>query len=98
MAAGAQLGDDSVLRVPDHVLTRRAAGETVLLNLDNEEYYGLSGVGDRAWRLFEEAKPFGEVVEVLVGEFEVEPSVLEADLTALIGDLVASGLVVVDGT
>lgn len=93
-----RLSDDSRLSVPEQVLTRRAAGETVLLNLDNEQYYGLEGVGSRLWQLIEVGTTFGQAVTALLDEYEVEQSVLQADLTAVLTDLSANGLVLVDAT
>ena len=87
--------DDSTLSVPDDVLARRAAGETVLLNLDNEQYYGLEGVGSRLWELIEAGTTFGQAVETLSGEYGVEREVVVADLTAVIADLQTNGLLLV---
>jgi len=91
-------GANTRLSVPDHVLSRRAAGETVLLDLNSEEYFGLDGVGSRFFELLEAGRSYGEIVETLIDEYEVERAVLEADLSALITELAASGLLVVDGS
>jgi hypothetical protein len=90
------LSDDTTLTVPDHVLARKAEGETVVLNLDNEQYYGLDDVGSRFWELLEAGTRFGDAVTTLLGEYEVERDRLVADLTALVLDLKENGLVVVD--
>ena len=37
--------------VPAHVLIRRLDGESVLLNLDSERYFGLDATGTRMWEL-----------------------------------------------
>lgn len=92
------LQGDSTLRVPEHVLSRRAVGETVLLNLDNEQYYGLDALGTRVWQLLETGITFGQAMTTLLGEFEVDRDVLAADLTELIRTLASSGLVVINGT
>jgi hypothetical protein len=88
--------DDSRLTVPEHVLAREASGETVLLSLKNEHYYGLDAVGTRFWELVEAGTTFGEAVSVLFREYEVERDALVADLAALVADLQQNGLVVVD--
>ena len=96
MGSGIQLTEVSALTVPDHVLSRKAAGETVLLNLDSEEYYGLDGVGDRLWGLLEGGTTFGQVIAALLDDYEVERAALEADVSALLADLADSGLVLID--
>jgi hypothetical protein len=93
--AAIPLSDDTTLTVPEHVLARKAAGETVLLNIDNEQYYGLEGVGTRLWELVEAGTTFGETVSTLLGEYEVERDALVGDLSALVVDLQKNGLVVV---
>ena len=37
--------------VPKHVLVRHLEGESVLLNLDTERYFGLDVTGTRMWAL-----------------------------------------------
>ena len=88
--------DDAGLRIPDHVLSRRAGDETVLLNLENEQYYGLEGVGSRFWELVEKGTTVGAAVASLGSEYPVERDVLEGDVKALIADLSVNGLIVVD--
>ena len=92
------LCDDSWISVPDHVLTRRAAGETVLLNLDNEQYYVLDGVGNRLWQLIETGTTLGQVITALLDEYDVEQEVLHSDLAAVIDDLTTNGLVLIDAS
>jgi hypothetical protein len=96
MEAAIPLSDETTLSVPEHVLARKAGSETVLLNLDSEQYYGLDGVGARLWDLVEGDTTFGLAVTTLLGEFEVERHALVADLRALVLDLQQNGLVLVD--
>jgi hypothetical protein len=96
MGAHEHLAAASRLSVPEHVLTRRVEGETVLLNLDNEEYYGLDDVGTRLWELIEKGTTFAEAVDAMLGEYDVERGVLERDLTALTVDLQKNGLLLLD--
>jgi Coenzyme PQQ synthesis protein D (PqqD) len=90
----AELALSSTLTVPPHVLARQAAGETVLMNLDNEQYYSLDGPGNRLWELLGTQVSFGNAVDSLLEEYEVDREVLMADMTELVNDLLANGLVV----
>jgi hypothetical protein len=93
------MGDEASLtaatsfRVPDHVLTRAAGDESVILNLDNEYYYGLDPIGSRFWELIAAGAPFGSTVTTLLDEYEVDRATLVRDLTAVVGDLLRHGLV-----
>lgn len=96
MSDSINLHDGSRLSVPEQVLARRAAGETVLLNLANEQYYGLDGVGSRLWELIEAGITFGQALAALLEEFDVAQEVLRADLNTVLADLSTNGLVLVD--
>ena len=84
------------LRIPDEVIARDVGDGTVMLDLAKGAYYGLDGVGSFIWGQIAAGRPLAEVVEAVVGEFEVERGVAERDLLALVEDLVAQGLVVDD--
>jgi hypothetical protein len=77
---------------PD-VLHQELGGETVLLNLANEQYFGLDAVGTRVWQLLVETRRAPDVMARLQQEFDVTPEQLQADLRALLSELVDAGLV-----
>lgn len=78
------------------MLARGVPDETVLLNLDSEQYYGVGGVGTRFLDLVQQGLTFGEVLGTLIDEYAVERGVLSADLSALVADLRCNGLIEVD--
>ena len=89
---------NSTLRIPEDVLSRNVADETVLLNLATEQYYGLEGVGTRFWALIEAGTTFGQAVDALAAEYEVGRATLMTDLTELTVDLERNGLLLIDAT
>jgi hypothetical protein len=78
--------------VPAHVLIRRLEGESVLLNLDSERYFGLDATGTRMWELVTSQPCIASALEKLQEEYEVEPEILRGHLTELLGRLVENGL------
>jgi hypothetical protein len=96
MNADSKVPGDAGLHIPAHVLSRKAGDETVLLNLENEQYYALDGVGSRLWELVEEGTTVTAAVAKLGSEYPVERDVLEGDVKALVADLRQNGLIVVD--
>ena len=96
MNAEKPLPDETRLTIPEQVLARKVAGETVLLHLDNERYYGLPGVGARVWELVEAGTTFGAVVTTLFAEYDVQLETLVADLQALVLHLHDNGLLLID--
>ena len=78
--------------VPTYVLVRHFDGESVLLNLESEIYFGLDSVGTRMWEVATRAASIEAAYAALMQEFEVEPEVLRANLAELISRLVENGL------
>jgi hypothetical protein len=81
------------VEVPEGVLVRELQGESVLLNLDSESYFGLDDVGTRMWSALTTAGSVEAAFETLLGEYEVEPGQLRADLSAFVETLAGAGLV-----
>jgi hypothetical protein len=78
--------------VPSHVLIRHLDGESVLLNLESERYFGLDGTGTRMLDLVTSMPNVDSAYEKLLEEFEVEPTLLRAHLNELLRCLVDNGL------
>ena len=81
------------VRITPNVLHQEMGGETVLLNLANEKYFGLDFVGTRMWQLLNETQSANDVVTRLTEEYDVPTEQLRADVARLINELVAAGLV-----
>jgi Coenzyme PQQ synthesis protein D (PqqD) len=78
--------------VPAHVLVRHLDGESVLLNLESERYFGLDGTGTRMLELLTTSPNVGAAYDKLLEEFEVEPMLLRENLIELLDRLVENGL------
>ena len=81
------------ITVSKEVLAQELAGETVLLNLARESYFGLDAVGTRVWQLLNEGAGRDALVDTLLEEYEVERKVLEKDISELLGRLSEAGLI-----
>ena len=78
--------------MPSHVLVQQIAGESLLLNLESERYFGLDAVGTRIWHLVTTSGSIQSAYESLLGEYEVEAEQLRRDVQNLVGNLVENGL------
>jgi len=76
-------------------LSTRLGDEVVILGLQDSAYYGLADVGARIWDLLQTRRTLTDILDVVVAEFEVSRERAAADLSALIADLHARGLVAV---
>ena len=75
------------------VLARQIESDTVLLGMQRAEYFGLNPTGTRVWQLVQQPRRVSEIIDTMVTEYEVERRVLEADVMAIVEDLIAQGLV-----
>ena len=83
--------------VPPHVMVRHLDGESVLLNLHSERYFGLNEIGTRMWTLLTSSDSIQAAYETLLAEYEVEDEQLRRHLEELVGKLVENGLVELGG-
>lgn len=79
--------------IVEDALSRRVGGETVIIDLATEEYFGLDEVGSVLWAGLEEARSLPEIVDRVVDRFDVTRERAAADLALLVGSLVGAGLV-----
>jgi len=68
-------------------------GEVVILNMNDDVYYGLDQVGGRIWNLVQDPITFGEIIQTLLEEFDVEFQQCSEDVLALLKDMLSKGLI-----
>lgn len=83
------------LSISDQVLLQRLDDEIVLLNMENDRYFGLQNVSARAWELITETGNTEAVFATLLGEYPVDETTLRQDLDELVNQLIDAGLVTV---
>lgn len=85
------------VRVPEHVVYREFAEDTVILNLQSGMYHGMNATAARMLEELCSAASVGEAVEALASEFEAPPEVIERDVVVLCKTLEERGLISRDG-
>lgn len=72
--------------------------ESAILNMNNSVYYGMNAVGTRVWHLLATPVTIGQLRDVLLDEYDVEPARCEQDLLQLLEKLRSEGLIEVRTT
>ena len=85
------------VRVSPDVLVSNMEGESVLLNLQSETYFGLDEVGTHMWNTLTGAESIQAAYDALAAEYDVEPDRLRDDLEELVRKLTEQGLVEIVG-
>ena len=83
----------SAAKTSSDVLYQELNGESVLLNLATEKYFGLDPVGTRIWQLLSEGIALEAAFSKLLLEYEVDEPRLRADVTKLVSELESAQLV-----
>ena len=77
--------------VPTHVLGRLLDQESVLLNLETEQYFGLDESGTCMWQLVTNSPNIDTAYRGLLAEYDVQPEMHRENLTELLGHLWNTG-------
>lgn|SRR5574341_920952 len=83
--------DQKLVVTPD-TLINLIEGESVLLNLKSESYFGLDQIGTRMWTLLTTSDSIEAAYEALLDEYDVSADELRKDMRDLIEKLMANGL------
>ena len=83
----------ATVRMPDDVVIRAFAEETVALNLRTGQYHGLNAVAAAMLDAVVAADPASAAVPALAGKFDQPQEVIERDLASLLRELADRGLV-----
>jgi hypothetical protein len=78
------------------VISQEVSGETVLLDLESENYFGLDEVGTRIWQLMKETSDLKAIYQTLLTEYDVSEERLQQDLNTLLGEIAKLGLVTLE--
>jgi hypothetical protein len=90
-----QISLESVVVPVEDQVSAQLGEETVILNVESGQYYGLNEVGARVWELIQQPRALSEIRTALLEQYDVEPEVCERDLRRIIEDLMTNGLVAV---
>jgi len=82
------------LKVPETVLIRAVHDETVLLDLESEQYFGLDAVGSCVIEALTGGADVDGAIRAVFDAFDAPEHQIRADVVTLVKDLVASRLLV----
>ena len=82
-----------MIKFSSEILTQEVGGETVILDLKTESYFGLDETGTRIWQLLQEQKDIQSITETMLNEYDVEEDQLKKDIQNLLSKLNEAGLI-----
>jgi hypothetical protein len=84
------------VRVPEHVVYRDFADETVILNLDSGMYHGLNATAAKMLETLDSGVPVRQAIDTLAAEFDQPRDAIERDVLSLCRALGDRGLIAHD--
>ena len=88
-----QMNLAQTVTISPNAIHQEVSGETVILDLKSENYFGLDEVGTRIWQLTEETGSLQDVYDRMLAEYDVTAEQLEEDMGELFSKLAKMGLV-----
>lgn len=83
-SAGVAIVMPSSLRPSPDTVATRVGDEIVLVHLKTERMHVLNRTGARLWELLDAGHDWADIREVILGEFDVPPAQLDAELQDLL--------------
>lgn len=89
---------ETAFRKKDEIIARKIADETILVPIrgklaDMQRIFSLNPVAEFIWTQIESESAIGNILNLVINEFDVEAEKAEEDLLALIDDLLAENLI-----
>ncbi len=88
-----KVDDDDRFETRENLVLEEIDDEVVILDLQNNVYFGLNEVGKFVWRGLEAEQTIGEIIADLLAEFEVEREVVAKDVRDFVADALENELV-----
>ncbi len=85
-------GTDTVV-VSSNQLSTGVGKETVILNMERGEYFGLNEVGASIWDLLQRPRTVDEIKSEILAEYDVTPEQCERDLLHVLSELLDAGVI-----
>ena len=85
--------NDSLVRRRGQLIEAEVDDELIGLEVEQGTCFGFNRTATRIWALLETPRRFSELRDVLLGEYEVDRETCERELTDLLRQLEADGLV-----
>lgn len=89
------LTKDSIIKQTGDVVASEIDGETVMMSIENGEYYGLDGIGSHIWELIRKRIKVSDLIDCLMKKYEVDFDTCEKDVMAFLNELNQDNILVV---
>lgn len=86
---------NSIVRRRDVVLNTELDGELLMMDMDQDRYFGLNTVATKIWGCLGEPLVVADLIAPLTREFDAPPDLIEADVLDLLNSMAEHKLLVI---
>jgi hypothetical protein len=93
------MGDDKVISMDStivgdtNIVFNEMDGETIMMSIENGEYYGINSIGSRIWKLLETPKAASEICDALLPDFDVTREQCAKDVLLFLNRMAEKGVI-----
>ena len=80
--------------INDKIITRQLQGETVLLNMENGDYFTLNQMGTEIFSCISEGMDTEEIIEYLLENYEAGYDRVRKDVVSLIDEMKEKNIII----
>jgi len=85
---------DTLIKRSDELVHSDMDGETVMMSIEQSQYYGLDSVGTRIWDLIEQEMRVRDICAALMTEYDVAELQCQQDVIKFLQDMVEHNTVI----
>ena len=88
-----EINNNDILCRNSNILSSDMDGETVMMSVENSEYYSLSKVGTKIYDILLTEMTFSNLIDILTKEYDVARDICEKDTKEFIIDLINKNII-----
>ncbi len=92
-----EITTDTVISQIEEIVASDIDGETVMMSIQNGEYYGLDDIGSRIWGLFNKPVRVSDLIDTLLERFDVDRDTCKKDVLKFLNELNEDKILIVKG-
>ncbi len=93
MSNGDVITMDSMIVGETNIVFNEMDGETIMMSIENGEYYGLNSIGSRIWQLLQSTKTVSEICDAVLPDYDVTPEQCAQDVLNFLNRMAEKGVV-----
>lgn len=90
-----KISKESIIKQVDDIVSSEIDRETVMMNIENGQYYGMDLIGSHIWELIKTPIKVSDLIDTLLDKYDVDGDTCQRDLLAFLNDLNLDNILVV---